>query len=1186
MNDLFESCYNPNLDTFLTAVEARTAPDARDQALSDARRYHAMHAAVTAGYEPYRLGKGKQGGGRFAKKGTIGVDILRALLKGDGAARTEVHKTFTKHHNSRDSKFGKGPITPENLNKWATISFGPRPRSGDDANAWDAGKRELGVWVAKLPAATRRAAWSDSLVTDKPRVTPDTPNVPDGNSDKVDVEPIIALLTPHLNVAKQDETRLKDRGRDATEATAKRATIEDAIAELYDHQDNGGDTPKTRALIESLQADLVTPKDGDPKTTADTDKQYADALASLPGAGKPDAPTTQELADKPTSSRDMLVDKPPLVLRALEKITGDPNGVMEEQVWRKKWEDGTLGRDNGTRRPKDEDVAQWTTELYGPRPDDKETADLWDNAAGRLGQWVNNLSDEGRKSAASLEFRDSVDQRLEDGDRAAMKLMVNQPGFISKRLASPRDNVFAELRDLNQNEGWGRWDDSNFGRPTDAELDAWTTTAFGPRPADKDGQDAWAEARSLVVIFVDQLPRKDRKPNSKTPKVDGPATPVTQDMVDRPAADFGGLDVDVPNHIRDGIQTGSGTKESPFVTNNVESAVFLLANDQHVQLTSERQVSTLLDELAAEVQRMKAAGEKAKPFDLCKVTVPGTSLFCAESKGIPRIEMPQLGGVPIAGTKADALPKNDRGEVDLSSAFIDHLRTRGIDVKENEIVDADVLKASQNELNGTKIVGMMGALEAGTLPPGAIFVSRDDYVVDGHHRWAANVGAEYTTGKDMTMPVHVIDADIIDVLAMANAYALDMGIPQASVGTMKTGGAPDAPNVPGPADISTPDAPNVDTPSVPDAGTVDTPSTPPHNTPSDGSVQFSMNSDYLSGFGVKAGEPVHARYRDDRYAEIDVVDSAGKPRTVRVAWSQLDHDSTPATQERMPGGSGITFTSRPGGVNAVTPEERAATARFNPRSETLDQLSDTNLLTRLGIVDAFEKDPPDIGDARLLQTVALESQQALKGKGIDTVTLWRGMPGKSDSPFPGDATGITSWTTNPDVAADYSGENGTLFKAEIPVDQILSWDVLGALRTPGAGQPGSEVLVARDPSTSERVRSLTFPFVESSTANVGKAKFDPDKVFADAAKQKPVAERTVADLLAEGSSPDAIRDLLKRSDLTDSQRAELHRMLDAKEPKPAVTAALALAQDRAERQRSKARNAALKLAEQSRSKVG
>ena len=51
-----------------------------------------------------------------------------------------------------------------------------------------------------------------------------------------------------------------------------------------------------------------------------------------------------------------------------------------------------------------------------------------------------------------------------------------------------------------------------------------------------------------------------------------------------------------------------------------------------------------------------------------------------------------------------------------------------------------------------------------------IYVTRDGYVVDGHHRWAAKMALDLEDGKlgDVSMGVKVIDADI--------GYALDLAI--------------------------------------------------------------------------------------------------------------------------------------------------------------------------------------------------------------------------------------------------------------------------------------------------------------------------------------------------------------------------------------------------------------------------
>lgn len=225
---------------------------------------------------------------------------------------------------------------------------------------------------------------------------------------------------------------------------------------------------------------------------------------------------------------------------------------------------------------------------------------------------------------------------------------------------------------------------------------------------------------------------------------------------------------------------GAGTKDDPLRTNDVKAAAQALGEGKYVELESEREVSTLIDELAADMAVLGAEG-KGK-YDLCKVSVPGTNLFCAETKGVPRAEMPQLKGVPIPGSKASLLEANDKGEVDLGPAFVQYLASKGIGVTETEI-GAQYLKASQNQLDGGKVAGMVQGLKAGTFNPPAIFATRDDYVVDGHHTWASKVSYDYSDGHvgDVSIAVKVIDTDIISALGYANVFAADMGIPQAGL---------------------------------------------------------------------------------------------------------------------------------------------------------------------------------------------------------------------------------------------------------------------------------------------------------------------------------------------------------------------------------------------------------------------
>lgn len=225
----------------------------------------------------------------------------------------------------------------------------------------------------------------------------------------------------------------------------------------------------------------------------------------------------------------------------------------------------------------------------------------------------------------------------------------------------------------------------------------------------------------------------------------------------------------------------------PIKVKNVEEAAEAVLNGLVVEVTDVRTAHTLIANLAKMAAEAKAAGKEAKNYDLCQVTVAGSSLFCTESlrtkthpDGIPRVEMPQLGGVPVPGSEADKLPRKfgTDNEVDGSKAFITHLQ--GIGVKTNaEQVPASTLRASQRELVGVKVGGMMTST---TYDPGKnpIFISSDNYVVDGHHNWAAVVGRDAADGKLGDLPINVIrvNAPISEVLHLANAWSQKFGIAQ------------------------------------------------------------------------------------------------------------------------------------------------------------------------------------------------------------------------------------------------------------------------------------------------------------------------------------------------------------------------------------------------------------------------
>jgi hypothetical protein len=227
---------------------------------------------------------------------------------------------------------------------------------------------------------------------------------------------------------------------------------------------------------------------------------------------------------------------------------------------------------------------------------------------------------------------------------------------------------------------------------------------------------------------------------------------------------------------------GESGESGPTKVETMEDAVRLLGQGKGIMFQRPEQAVTLLHELSRIANDAKAKGEKAPTYDLCKVSVADTNLFCSQNVGIPRSAMPQLIGKPTPGSPADSLSKNAKGEVDLGPAFRDYLGAQGHVIEDtNEY--ADRLRASQTEMDGTKVGGMMEAIQAGKIPPSAIFVSDDNYVIDGHHRWAATVGVQYGDNSEekLQMPVARIDMKILPALAAANDFATMMGIPQSGI---------------------------------------------------------------------------------------------------------------------------------------------------------------------------------------------------------------------------------------------------------------------------------------------------------------------------------------------------------------------------------------------------------------------
>ncbi len=223
--------------------------------------------------------------------------------------------------------------------------------------------------------------------------------------------------------------------------------------------------------------------------------------------------------------------------------------------------------------------------------------------------------------------------------------------------------------------------------------------------------------------------------------------------------------------------------EDAVKTDDVEVALKALADGKFVDLRQKAEVSTLLNRLRDIAKDSLAKGFKAPTYDLCKVSVQGTNVFCAEAKGLPRAAMPQLSGKPLSGSPADKLGRDRFGQVDIGPAFLDHLKMQGVKVTEGT-ERADYLRASQRELNGVKVAAIMDAMRSGGMGEASrspLFISRDNYIVDGHHRWAAMAGLRYVEGENLQVPVHRVDMGIMQLLGRARKFAAEQGLPSEKI---------------------------------------------------------------------------------------------------------------------------------------------------------------------------------------------------------------------------------------------------------------------------------------------------------------------------------------------------------------------------------------------------------------------
>jgi hypothetical protein len=108
-------------------------------------------------------------------------------------------------------------------------------------------------------------------------------------------------------------------------------------------------------------------------------------------------------------------------------------------------------------------------------------------------------------------------------------------------------------------------------------------------------------------------------------------------------------------------------------------------------------------------------------------------------------------------------------DLEDTERFKKFLAKKGYTVSEGQEL-ASHLRATQNQLNGVKVAAIAQHFD----PKQAVrtVISNDNYILDGHHRWAALIGLAAQKGNfdAMKMDVARINIGIIDLLREAEEF--------------------------------------------------------------------------------------------------------------------------------------------------------------------------------------------------------------------------------------------------------------------------------------------------------------------------------------------------------------------------------------------------------------------------------
>jgi hypothetical protein len=191
-----------------------------------------------------------------------------------------------------------------------------------------------------------------------------------------------------------------------------------------------------------------------------------------------------------------------------------------------------------------------------------------------------------------------------------------------------------------------------------------------------------------------------------------------------------------------GLKGGAARRRTR--TRSKPVAGFAVVHSEEKPWVKEPNYQRWLGKLRRHTVKVRREGDVEHPDNLCV-----DSNICKGDLGIPRRLMPQF-----------TTPRDVRSFM----AFAERL----YGVKSRRATRrAGQLRPSQEEINRERVENVKEEIVAKKLNPNVpLIVSRDGYVIDGHHRWAAYKSHE----PSKKMPVLVVGAPARDVLSIAATW--------------------------------------------------------------------------------------------------------------------------------------------------------------------------------------------------------------------------------------------------------------------------------------------------------------------------------------------------------------------------------------------------------------------------------